>query len=141
MIGSNSDKSVYSQARIFSTNLAGSGGMACNEASGSFVVVMGGCIRGLGMGRVRLSVGGKGCDGKLRQGPSSELWAAPGLRWRRLVVECHLEEIVLLGGCCGHCGGIYIRRCKYSLSALKILHLSTIKFLSSLFCLYTVDSG
>ena len=57
---------MYSQARIFSTNLAGSGGISGSEASGSFAGVVGGCISGLGMGWVRLSVGGRGCDGKLR---------------------------------------------------------------------------
>ena len=78
------------QARIFSTNLVGSGGISGNEASRSFAAVVGGCIRGLGMGRVRLSMGGgvvmasSGRDLVLM----SELWAAPGLRWRRLVVEC-----------------------------------------------------
>ena len=57
---------MYSQARIFLTNLAGSGGISGSEASGSFAGVVGGCISGLGMGWVRLSVGGRGCDGKLR---------------------------------------------------------------------------
>ena len=48
--------------------------MSGNEASGSLAGAEGGCIRGLGMGLVRLSVGGRGCDGKLRWGPGSDEW-------------------------------------------------------------------
>ena len=47
--------------------------MSGNEASGSFAGAEGGCIRGLGMGLVRLSVG-RGCDDKLRWGPGSDEW-------------------------------------------------------------------
>ena len=44
------------------------------EASGYFAGAEGGCIRELGMGLVRLSVGGRGCDSKLRWGPGSDEW-------------------------------------------------------------------
>ena len=46
--------------------------------------VVGGCIRGLGMRRVRLCMGGRVVMASSGGNPiqMSKLWPAPGLRWR-----------------------------------------------------------
>ena len=67
------------------TNLVGNGRMSGNKAG----LLLESWV-GLGMGWVRLGVGGSVVMASSGGDPvlMSELWAAPGLRWRRLVVEC-----------------------------------------------------